>query len=187
MIYPKKLSSKKSDFILKCCIIVSIVIATILILINKLTTPGIPWAALANAGILYIWITVLYSIYKNVNIAGHVLIQTILISMLTIYIDFNLGFLGWSISLAIPILIIVANLTMLILTIISHKKYVKYAIYQIIIVLLSIVPLLCIYHDIIHNKILVIIAVGISILNMILTLAFCAKDIKAAIIRIFHM
>ena len=103
-------------------------VALILLLINKLTTPKIPWAALANAGILYSWITVIYSIRKNVNIAGHVLMQTIAISLLTAYIDYELGFRGWSINVAIPIMIIIANVTMLILTIVSYKRYIKYGI-----------------------------------------------------------
>ena len=49
MIYPKKLSSKKSDMILKICMLASVLIAILLVVINRLTTPGIPWAALTNA------------------------------------------------------------------------------------------------------------------------------------------
>ena len=127
MIYPKKLSSKKGELILKICIISSILMAIVLFIINKALTPQIPWAALTNAGIVYIWVTVLYAINKNINIAGHVLVQTIAISILSIYIDYMLGFRGWSINIAIPILIIISNITMLVLTIVSHKKYIKYA------------------------------------------------------------
>ena len=77
MIYPQKLNSKKGDIILKVFILVSIFLAILLVIINKLTTESIPWAALANGGIVYIWVTVFYSIRKNINIAGHVLLQTI--------------------------------------------------------------------------------------------------------------
>ena len=112
MIYPQKIKAKKSDKMIKILIGVSVLIALILVTINKLTTPRIPWAALANAGILYSWVTVIYSIRKNVNIAGHVLIQTIALSMLTVYIDYKLGMKGWSMNIAIPIMIIIANITM---------------------------------------------------------------------------
>ena len=71
MIYPKKLSSKKSDMILKICMLASVLIAILLVVINRLTTPGIPWAALTNAGILYIWITVMYAINKNILTIVH--------------------------------------------------------------------------------------------------------------------
>lgn len=165
----------------------SFLMAIILILINKLTTPNIPWAMLANAGIVYTWITVLYSINKNINIAGHVLLQTIAISLLVVFIDYELGFKAWSINIAIPIIIMISNITMLILTIVSHKKYVKYAIYQLVIVLLSMVPVFLMSENIIKEKTLSIIASVISTLNLIITLTFCARDVKEAVIRKFHM
>ena len=187
MIYPEKVKAKKSDKIIKILIGVSIGIAVILLLINKLTTPSIPWAALANRGILYSWVVVIYSIKKNVNITGHVLLQTIALSMLTVYIDYKLGFKGWSINIAIPIMIIIANITMLVLTIVSYKKYIKYAIYQLIIVLFSMLPIVLMTENMVEEKTISMIASGISILNFLLCLMLCAKDMKEAIIRKFHM
>ena len=187
MIYPKKINANKSEKLIKIFLVTSIILALILLLINKLTTPNIPWAALANGGIGYIWITVIYSIKKNTNIAGHVLIQTLAISLLTVFIDYKLGFKGWSIEIAIPIIIMIANITMLVLTIVSYKKYIKYAIYQLIIVLFSMLPILFIEENMVNNIVLSIIASSISILNFILCLILFAKDIKEAVIRKFHM
>ncbi len=187
MIYPQKIKAKKSDKTIKVLISVSIGIAIILVLINKLTTPNIPWAALANAGILYSWITVMYSIRKNVNIAGHVLLQTITLCALIVYIDYKLGFKGWSINIAIPIMIMIANITMLVLTIVSYKKYIKYAIYQLIIVFFSMLPIIFMKENIVQNKPLSVIASGISVLNLVISLMLCARDVKEAIIRKFHM
>ena len=159
-------------------LIASILISLLLILINKLTTPQIPWSALANGGIVYSWITVMYSIRKNINIAGHVLVQTLAISALTLFIDYKLGFKGWSINLAIPIMIIVANITMLVLTIVSYKKYIKYAIYQLIIVLFSMLPIIFMTENMVQIKILSIIASSISIINLVFTLILSSKDVK---------
>ena len=187
MIYPKKLSSKKKDLIFKILLICSVILGLILILINKLTTPKVPWAALSNAGIIYIWITVFYSIRKNINIAGHVLVQAIAISLLTVFIDYKLGFEKWSINIAIPIIIMIANVTMLVLTIVSYKKFIKYAIYQLIIVLFSMIPVILLSENVLENKVLSIVASSISVLNLVITLALSAKDVKAAIIRKFHI
>lgn len=187
MIYPQKIKAKKSDKIIKILIGVSVGVALLLWMINHLTTPKIPWAALTNIGILYSWITVIYSIKKNINIAGHVLLQTIAISILTVYIDYKLGFKGWSVNIAIPIMIIVANITMLVLTIVSYKKYIKYAIYQLMIVLFSMLPVVLITEHIIQDKTLSAIASGVSILNFVICLVLCAKEVKEAIIRKFHM
>ena len=187
MIYPQKINSKKTDIIINSLLIFSIVIGLVLILINKLTTPNIGWAGIANCGIIYIWAVVIYSIKRRNNIAGHVLIQTILASILTIYIDMQFGFRGWSIYLANPIILFVANIAMLILTAVSYEKYIKYAIYQLMIVGLSLTPLWLIIGHILELKMLNRIAIEVSILNLLVSIILCAGDIKDAIIRKLHI
>lgn len=187
MLYPQKISSQKKNKVMNGLVAVSIFLAGVLSLINKLTTPQIHWAALAIGGIIYIWITVCYAINKNTNIALHVMLQTIAIAILTTYIDYQIGFLGWSLEIAIPIILIVANATMLILTIVSHKKYIRYAIYQLIICLISLIPLYLIYERVVYQVILSYVSIGISVLNFILTIALCSKALKEAIARKFHI
>lgn len=187
MIYPQKLNSKKSNLILKLGLLISVLLAILLVVINKLTSPQIPWAAIANGGIIYVWIVLFYSIRKNINIAGHVLLQTIAISCFTVYIDYELRFRGWSIDIVVPILVIISNIAMLVLTIVSHKKFIKYAIYQLLIVLFSLVPIIFVTENMVQNKTLSIIANGISILNLGVSLVLCARDVKEVMIRKFHM
>ena len=161
-------------------------LAILLLIINRFTTPEIPWAAIANSGIIYAWVTVIYSIKKNINIAGHVVVQIMALSVLTAYVDYKLGWKTWSINIAIPIMIIVANITMFVLTIVSHKKYIKYVMYQFIIVIFSMLPIILIQENIIKSGILNIVSSGICFINFILCLVLCTKDIKEAIIRKFH-
>jgi len=187
MIYPQKINSKKGDKIVYSLIIVSVIIAVILFVVNKLTTPQIHWAALANCGIIYTWLTVMYSIKKGTNIAGHVLVQTILISIVMLYIDKTIGYHGWSVYIGIPIALMVANITMVILTIISYKKYIKYAIYQLIIVFIGLMPITLATKNIIEMKVLMRTAVDISVISLVISIVFCYKDIKEAIIRKLHM
>ena len=186
MIYPQKLNSKDGDIILKISIGISIALAVLLFIINKLTTPEIHWSAIANCGIIYAWITVIYSIKRNANIAGHVLLQIIITSMVMLYIDDRIGFRGWSINIAIPIILIVANVIMLILTILNYKKYINYAIYQLAIVLITLCSFVLIGKGIIGFKVLWQVTSIISILNLIVTISLCSKEIKEAIIRKVH-
>lgn len=187
MIYPQKLNSKTGEKVFKILLFASVALGIILFIINKLTIPNIHWAALANCGIIYTWITVSYSIKKSANVAGHVLIQTIIISVAMLYIDDKIGFRGWSINIAIPIILIVANLTMLILTIVTRKNYIKYAIYQLMIVLISLISMWLILEKIINLRILSNIAIILSVINLLISLILCFKDVKEALIRKFHM
>ena len=115
------------------------------------------------------------------------MIQAIAISLLTVYIDYNLGFGGWSLEISIPIIIIIANVTMLVLTIVSHRKYMRYAIYQLVICIYSLIPIYFMQKGMIDHYVLSYVAIGISIVNFILTIILSARDVKEAIIRKFHM
>lgn len=187
MLYPEKIKAKKSNQMIKIVMLLSIAIAFLLVIMNKMTTPTIPWAALANAGILYSWVVVVYALKRNVNIAGHVLLQLITLSLLLIYIDYKLGNTGWSINIAIPIVIMIANVIMLVLTLVSYQKYMKYAIFQLIIVISSMIPLILITEQVVQNKILSVIASGVSILNFMIGLGFSARELKETVIRKFHI
>lgn len=187
MIYPQKLNNKKGEKIVNALLIVSIMIAIILFVINKITTPNVPWAGIANAGIIYTWITVIYSIRRNTNIASHVLLQMLAISLVLLYIDNRLGAYGWSIYIGIPITLMVANITMLVLAIISYRNYTKYVMYQLIIVFVSIIQVAPVLMGVIEFGILNIISIGISLLNLVISLILSYKDFGKMLECKFHM
>ena len=187
MIYPKKIKADKSSKIIKYILLGIIIFGIILSIINKLTVPNIPFAAITNASIIYIVITVLYALNRNINIAGHVLIQLTIIEILMIFFDYKIGYSNWSLQIAYPILIIVANIIMLVLTIISYKKFIRYAIYELIIVIISLIPVILIAKNMLVNNVLSIVASSISIVSFIICFIFTAKDIIEDIKRKFHV
>ena len=187
MLYPQKINAKKTDFIIRIAILVSFIVGVGLVLINRFTTPDIRWAGYCNAGIIYVWITVLYALNKNINIASHLFIQMIALSILCVYFDYRLGFEAWSINLAIPMIVIIINIAMLILSVASYNNYIRYAFFQLLIVLTSLVPIFLVYEHLVNDKTLSIVATGISGFNLLISLIFHFKDIKEEIIRKFHI
>ena len=117
------------------------------------------------------------------------MIQTIAISILTLCIDFIIGYSGWAINLAIPIIIMVANVTLLVLTIVSIKRYYKYIIYHIIIFILSLIPLVIYVSsgDIIVRPIFTLIASAIAIIAFLLSLLLYGKSFVAELDRRLHL
>ena len=187
MIYPKKLSSKKSKIVINVLLLVTVIVSAVLILINKLTTPSVSWAYIAIAGIIYFWVTLIYSLKRNTNIAAHILLHMVATSIVVLYIDKVLNFSGWSISIGIPIILMAANATMLGLSIISSKKYIRYAIYQLIIVCISIIQFIITINANIEFKVLNIISVGISLLNFLISLILSYKEFYKIIVCKFHI
>ncbi len=187
MIYPKKISNKKIDRFTKILRLVVIILSAVLLLINYLTTPNIYWSHLCILGFVYIYFTIRYSITQTRNIANYVVAQTILIAAIMFIIDYRLGYRGWSVNISIPILIMIANATMFILTIINYKDYGKYAISQLIIVLLSASLSYIVHKGYVKGNVLINISIIISAINFIFSLILCHRDFKEEIIREFNL
>lgn len=187
MIYPKLINVKKTNIIIKILVLISACISLVSIIINELCTKEFKWSFIVIVGILYTWITTLYSIRKNVNIASHVVIQTICISVLVILLDVIIGYRKWSLELAIPIIIGVANITIFVLTIVSHKRYFKYAIFELCIFAISMIPIILFFIHITEKWIPATICSGIAIITLINTIFLCGKDLKQELERLFHI
>ena len=183
MIYPKKIKSKKIDVFLKIFTFILVLVSILLVVINRLVTPNIYWSALCIFGFIYINLTVRYSITKTRNIAGYVVFQTILLSALVFFIDYRIGYRGWSINISVPILIMISNIAMFIITIMNYKHYEKYAISQLMIVLLSLSMIYLVYKGYATANFLIKISIIISIYNFLVSLLLCHKDFKEELIK----
>ena len=188
-LYPKIRNVKRGNIAIKIMAIVSIVIALTCTIVNLCTSTRYLWCLIVMVGIIYSWITVIYSVHRNINIASNVVLQTIAISALTLCIDYILGYQGWAINLAIPIIIIVANVTILVLTIVSVRRYYKYAIYQLILSVLSFIPLIILlaFDGIITRPIFTIIASSIAAFTLVMSLILCGRNIIEELDRRLHM
>ena len=188
-LYPKIRNVKRGNIAIKIMAIVSIVIALTCTIVNLCTSTRYLWCLIVMVGIIYSWITVIYSVHRNINIASNVVLQTIAISALTLCIDYILGYQGWAINLAIPIIIIVANVTILVLTIVSVRRYYKYAIYELILSVLSFIPLIILlaFDGIITRPIFTIIASSIAAFTLVMSLILCGRNIVEELDRRLHM
>ena len=187
MIYPQKLNSKKSNELRNILLISSLMIGITLVVINKFTTSTVRWAGIANAGIIYIWITVMYALKRHTNIAKHVLLQMLAISFVMLYIDNRLNLQGWAVYIGIPSIIMTANVIMLVLSIVGHKIYIKYAIYQLFIVLISVISIGPVLTGTIEFGILNKISIGVSLFNFVISLILSYKDFYRILQCKFHM
>ena len=187
MIYPKKISSKKVNVFVNAFSLCVIAVSIILLIINYFTTPNIYWSHLCICGFLYIYFTVKYSVIMTRNISEYVTIQTVLLAILIYFIDYRLGYSGWSVNIALPIILLIANITMFVVTIINYKNYGKYAINQLIIVLLSLSTIYFVKKGNVPNNALINISIIISMFNFLVSLILCYKDFKEEIIRKFNI
>ena len=127
------------------------------------------------------------SIKKNVNIASRVMLQVILIDILCVALDWIIGYRGWSFTIAIPISIITANVTMLILLMCTFKIYTRYIIYQLIIFIWSMIPGVLCLIGLVPMNILTIIATPIAIITLFITIILFKKEVNEEMKKRFHL
>lgn len=188
-LYPKIRNVKTGSMAIKLMAIVSIVVSLMCTIVNLCTSTKYLWCVIVMVGIIYSWITVMYSVNRNVNIASSVVLQIVAISLLNLCIDFAIGYQGWAINLAIPIIIMVANVTILVLTIASVRREYKYAVYQLIITVLSFIPLIIYFafDGIITRPIFTIISSSIAAFTFVVSLILCGRNIVEELDRRLHM
>lgn len=186
-LYPNIINIKKSDLLIKYLVSASAIVVLLCMYINSITTPQINWSFIVTVSIVYIWATVLYSIKKNVNIAAHVLMQTVSLSILVILLDLIIGYKSWSFYIALPIIIGCANLIMFVLTIVCRKKFFKYVPYELSLTLVSIIGivLMAIFGK--YKIIPISITASIIFITFILVISLCGRDVIEELKRFFHV
>lgn len=186
-LYPKIRNINRIDKVMLIMTIISFVIGITSLIVNHFVTQHFKWSLLVIAGVIYTWITVMNSIKKNVNIASRVMLQVILIDILCVALDWIIGYKGWSFTIAIPISIITANVTMLILLMCAFKIYARYIIYQLIIFVWSMIPAVLCLIGWAPTNILTIIATPIAVFSLLLTIVLFAKEVNEEMKKRFHL
>lgn len=188
MLYPKIRDIERSNKEIKIIYLISVIISLVCVIIDYLLSPKLGWSIIVIASIIYSWITIKYSISYNVNIASHTMFQTICISALVVIIDYVFGGKDWAFIIAIPIILILSNIIMLILTILKNKKYDIYAIYQSIIFAFSVISnllIIIIFNE--KNMILNWISLLFSFFNLNIVLIVNGKVMISELKRRFHV
>jgi hypothetical protein len=186
--YPRiEFDNHKFIILLRLFIFISILLGVGLIIINVAIYRGEWWSAICVGAIAYFWITVRYSIQNNTNYAAKILVQTIAGMGLGLLIDIVNGYQGWSINYVIPAVILVAYLAIVILMIVNFMNWQSYILFQITLVIFSIILMGLHLLNIITKPILSYVTLGITLVIFIGTIVFGDKKAKTELIRRFHI
>ena len=115
---------------------------------------------------------------------GSVTTATIIQPILVFMISLIGNFIN---NIAIPIVIMVANSTLMVLTIVSRKRYMRYAMYHMLTFLFSMIQLILLFCGVLENKVLTIVASGIAGLSLLLTVILCGKAMWEETKKRLHM
>lgn len=117
---------------------------------------------LAVLAILSLWTVVYTVIRKRRNIAKSILYLMVIVSIISIYLDYLLEWNGWSTTYVIPIICIFADLALTISVKLIFPEVGDYILYLLIVVILGFFPAVFLFFNWTTNPILSLLSVAIS-------------------------
>jgi hypothetical protein len=195
--YPEYVSVNRKIFPLtkKIFMFATAVSIIILLVINLSSLDKNPelWSLIPIGSIFYFWLVISFGVFSRQNIALRLVMLTALLIGLLILIDertyepSEVLYEGrWSYDFLMPFLLASCNLAISGLLLIKRIDYRDYIIYLLTIVILSLVPIILVFVNIIEVTWPSILAFGLAIFILLFIVFFFPKSIKDEFRKRFH-
>jgi hypothetical protein len=179
---------RRMKFIVKLVVFMSVLVEGILIVINYNTGSSVKWSAVCGAGLAYICFTLIYSFMYNRGHRRKIMFQAVGVMVLSIAIDWVLGFQGWSLSFAIPCTLLAVDIAVLVMMLVNHDSFQLYIMMQIYTTVFSIVLVLVMFATgLAKFMVLAFVAMGISVVMLAGTVVFGDKKASSELKRRFRV
>ena len=120
---------------------VAILVEALLIYLNVLSDSEMFWSAIPGLAMLYGYLVLRYAILGKSGYKGKTIVLTLIAILMVVAIDFVVGYRGWSVNYALPSAILLVDVGILILMCINRRNWQSYMMWQIFMILCSVVPL----------------------------------------------
>lgn len=186
-VYPLIPPAYEKHLAIRILLFISIVAIVLSYFIHKLFPTSVNWPMLVLLGLLSTWLSITDALRKRHNITKSIMWQVIIVSALSIFWDWKIGWKGWSLDYAIPILCIAAVIVMYVTAKVMRLSVVNYIAYFLLGGLFGIIPVLFILLDLVTVEIPSIISVAVSIIFLAAIIIFKGDSIKQELQKRMHI
>jgi len=160
----------------------------ILVLLNILVHAETLWSLLPIVSIAWFWLLLRLGVFSRTSVAFRMAGITVILILLIVFINLNkFSDNLWSINYAMPLLLTACNLAIFTVMWIRRLNYREYLFHSFIVFVLSIIPVILYFTNIIEFALPSIITFGISSLILLFIVIFFPKAIKEEIKKTFHI
>lgn len=145
------------------------------------------WPLFVVFGVLSMWLSLIVVIHKRHNIPKTIIWQVTIVSMLSIFWDYEIGWRGWSLDYVIPITCVLAMLIMYITAKIMRLGVRDYVIYFLLDGIFGIVPIIFLLLGWINVVYPSIICITVSVIFISAIVIFQGENIKVELNRRMHI
>ena len=166
---------------------VAILVEALLIYLNVLSDSGMFWSAIPGLAMLYGYLVLRYAILGKSGYKGKIIVLTLIAILMVVAIDFVVGYRGWSLNYALPSAILLVDAGILILMCINRRNWQSYMMWQIFMILCSVVPLVLYAVGIVTAPLLALLAFAFSAALFLGTLIIGDRRARTELRRRFHV
>ena len=166
---------------------VAILVEALLIYLNVLSDSEMFWSAIPGLAMLYGYLVLRYAILGKSGYKGKTIVLTLIAILMVVAIDFVVGYRGWSVNYALPSAILLVDVGILILMCINRRNWQSYMMWQIFMILCSVVPLVLYAVGIVTAPLLALLAFAFSTALFLGTLIIGDRRARTELRRRFHV
>ena len=176
-----------TNFVLRVLLFITILGCTLSVLVNLMVDVSFLWCLIVLAAAAYLWLTIPPLLRRGVNYTRRILFQALFTSLLVVGLDIFLGYQGWSVDYVVPGLLAAGIVSIGMMVVFNRLQWVQYVLYQVIMGLFGFIPLLLYFLGIAHSLVMVLVAAGLGLASILVTMVFGDRSIKTEFRRRFHL
>ena len=187
-IYPNvRTMTRRLALLSRIYLFVAILVEALLIYLNVLSDSEMFWSAIPGLAMLYGYLVLRYAILGKSGYKGKIIVLTLIAILMVVAIDFVVGYRGWSVNYALPSAILLVDAGILILMCINRRNWQSYMMWQIFMILCSVVPLVLYAVGIVTAPLLALLAFAFSTALFLGTLIIGDRRARTELRRRFHV
>lgn len=186
-VFPEIPPFYESHLALKIMMFISIVALVVSFGINMIFPSNVNWPILFMFAVISIWFGLIIIVQERYHIPKKIVWQVIIISILAVFWDYKIGWIGWSLDYVIPIACVSATIIMYVTVKIMHLSVSDYITYILLNGIFGIIPALFIIFDLVSVTYPSIISIGFSIISLSSIFIFQGKEIKEEMTKRMHI
>ena len=172
---------------LKIMVFLSVISVALSFIAYQIWPTQLKWPWLILFGLLSMWLIVVLIIRQRRNITKSIVYQIALLSLLSFLCDHYIGWSGWSINYAIPIICSSALAAMFVSVRVVDLVVGDYILYFLMAALLALIPLLFVLFGWISHPIPSFVSVSLSIIMLVAIPIFRGRLIIAELHKRMHI
>lgn len=159
----------------------------LLVYINAVAEAKIWWSAITGLIFVYVYMLIRYAILGKSGYKSKIIVLTLIAILMAVAVDFVVGYQGWSVNYALPSGILLIDTGILILMICNRRNWQSYMMWQIFMILCSIIPLVFSLVGIATAPLLGLITFASSVFLFLGTLIIGDRKARTELKRRFHI